>query len=228
MDNQLPIDEIAKLESRLGIKVTTQENLRELVARECWQSLLSTEEKRLQYRAKEKEIRGYTLDFGGAHSSYYIFNPEDEHNVFDIINSSACHFASKLRLSISYEANKSNGGELLLSRFDPAKWKGIPDEIAMEMLETIESKLNNATVAFAYFEHFSEASQLLRTFALSLLARPNIVVVLSSRYALSTLESDEINDYLDSGISVSGNYPITCNLLMPSQRCLNQFDANGV
>ncbi|CAH6940669.1 conserved hypothetical protein [Vibrio chagasii] len=196
MDRDLPLDEVTLIENKLGIKVYSTDQLRDTVIKECWGSLLSTDEKRLKFRSKIMEIKGHKVDFGGCGGAQYIFNPDGHHDVFNKINECITHFASKLGLPISFKPQDSTGSEILVTRISPHDWTDIPDTVAMEMLESIESKLRSATVGFVVFTDFLNAPPLLRSYALNLFDKQNVAVFLTSSIDLSFLDNSVFNSFM--------------------------------
>ncbi|ATC60267.1 hypothetical protein [Vibrio anguillarum] len=224
MERKLPIDESTMLEGETGLPLLTKSELKESVWRSCWGSLLSSSDKRLKYRSKEKAIRGYVTDFGGTFEGYYLFNPDGEYPVFDIINAAVCQFASKVSMGITYNTQEETNESVLICHFEPSVWRTIPESHAQEMLEEIETKLRRAAVSIVHFSDFSHSSAILRTFAMSLVTHHNIGVFLSTTVRL-TSDLPEIESLFTKEPSLQSM--VHSCLLSPSEKLATSHSVPG-
>ncbi|MEZ9332808.1 hypothetical protein BCT01_08635 [Vibrio tasmaniensis] len=194
----VPIDELVFIENKLGIPVHSTITLRETADSLCWNSLLSTQEKRLQFRAKQMEVKGHQVNVAGCGGAHYIFNPDGYYNVFEIINESVSLFASKLKLPVAYRPKDCKGQEIAVLKVNSTDWNNIPNSVAQSMLEEMEQKLAVAPVSIVVFNDFLNAPSIIRSFAVTLFGNTNIGVFLTTDTKLSLGEDDQISQFISN------------------------------
>lgn len=178
MTKGIAIDEQALIEKNTHLKVLSSDQFKERVLENCWQSLRSTKEKQLKFRAQEVKALGYFVAEGGVQDAICVYNPNGNLPLFDAVMTTAAKLSTDLKLSMIFQSQEANNHSALVSSFTKKQWDEIPIDIAQEMLEEIESKLRNSAFSIAYFKDFDSTSPLLKTYAYNLIDQPNVVVIL--------------------------------------------------
>lgn len=186
MKKEIAIDELALIESNTQLKVLDIDQFKTRVLEGCWLSLRSTKEKQMKFRSQEVKLNGYFVEVGGVDDAICVYNPNGSLSVFDAINEIVSKFSASLKIATSYQSQEATSNNGLVCSFSHEQWSGIPIDIAQEMLEEIELKLRTSAFSVAYFKDFDKSSELLRSYAYTLIEQPNVVVILESSLDLSS------------------------------------------
>ncbi|EPT2758013.1 hypothetical protein ACVP6W_002266 [Vibrio cholerae] len=193
MPNTPPIDQIALIEDRLNIFCFNDDQMAHQVQTNIWATLLSNDAKCARFEGLSMKIRRYVNSFRLQKQNYCFFCNGDDYATYNRVKNEIMHLLGKMEMNIVFEASQSQQSSATLITMLPEHWAnmGMPEKVALSMLETIETGLANSATSALFVLDYDKSTPLLRSFIETVMANPNIAVYLFQDLPENSLNSPE-------------------------------------